>query len=94
MLLWTAVALSGIVAAVLALPILPARHADPVVAMNADVGETTNVADEHPEVVARLKAAAEAARADLGDSLTGAKGKNVRPAGVRGERGRTPQAGS
>ncbi|HEX6961701.1 MAG TPA: sulfatase [Lacipirellula sp.] len=62
--------------------------------LDADVGETTNVADEHPEVVARLKAAAEAARADLGDSLTGVKGKNVRPAGVRGERGRTPQAGS
>jgi len=46
-----------------------------------DVGETTNVAAEHPEVVARLFAAAEAAREDLGDVLTGREGKNVRPPG-------------
>ena len=46
-----------------------------------DIGETKNVADEHPEVVERLKALAEKARADLGDSATKRKGKNVRPAG-------------
>jgi arylsulfatase A-like enzyme len=46
-----------------------------------DVGETTDVAAQHPDVVARLQAAAEAARADLGDSLTGRTGSGVRPAG-------------
>ena len=55
--------------------------------LDADVGETRDVAAEHPEVVARLTAAAEGARDDLGDSLTGRTGKNVRPAGrIRGER--------
>jgi hypothetical protein len=39
-LLWGAVGLSGLVSAVIALPVLPARDAGPVVAMNADVGET------------------------------------------------------
>jgi len=46
-----------------------------------DVGESTNVATEHPEVVKRLQELAESAREDLGDTLTGRKGKNVRPAG-------------
>jgi len=47
-----------------------------------DVGETTNVAQEHPEVVARLSAAAEKARAELGDTLTGrGTGSGVRPPG-------------
>ena len=31
-----------------------------------DIGETTNVADQHPEVVARLKASADAMRKQLG----------------------------
>jgi hypothetical protein len=39
-LLWGAVGLSAVVSAVIALPIVPARHAGPVIAMNADVGET------------------------------------------------------
>jgi hypothetical protein len=46
-----------------------------------DVGETTDVAAEHPDVVARLKQQAEKARATLGDVLTGRKGSEVRPAG-------------
>ena len=46
-----------------------------------DVGETTNVADQYPEVVRRLQALAERARTDLGDRLTGRKGKGVRPPG-------------
>ncbi|HWC88451.1 MAG TPA: sulfatase [Pirellulales bacterium] len=46
-----------------------------------DVGETHDVAAEHPDVVKRLLALAEAARADLGDSLTGRVGSGVRPAG-------------
>src|SRR5262249_18752375 len=46
-----------------------------------DPGETRNVASAHPEIVARLQKLVDAARADLGDSLTGAKGANVRPCG-------------
>lgn len=47
----------------------------------SDVGETRNVVDEHPEVVSRLKALAEAMREELGDSLQNRKGIGVRPAG-------------
>ena len=47
----------------------------------SDPGETNNIAAQHPEVVARLSKFAEAARADLGDSLTGVKGSGCRPAG-------------
>ena len=47
----------------------------------ADVGETTDVAAEHPDVVARLQALAEKAREDLGDSLTGRTGRNLREPG-------------
>ncbi len=46
-----------------------------------DIGETRDVAAEHPDVVARLTKLAESARADLGDTLTGRKGANVRAAG-------------
>ena len=46
-----------------------------------DIGETKNVAGRHPEVVKRLEALAEKARDDLGDSLTGRKGKGNRPPG-------------
>lgn len=49
--------------------------------LDTDVGETTNVAEQHPEVVAKLKVLAEQAREDLGDSLTKRVGKNRRPAG-------------
>lgn len=44
-----------------------------------DIGETTNVADKHPDVVKRLLTLAERAREDLGD--IDRKGKNQRPAG-------------
>jgi arylsulfatase A-like enzyme len=46
-----------------------------------DVGETMNVADQHPEVVERLKHLADEAREDLGDSARKLKGSGVRPAG-------------
>jgi hypothetical protein len=39
-LLWTMVALSGAVSAVIALPLLPAKDAGTVIAVNGDVGET------------------------------------------------------
>ncbi|NLE38316.1 MAG: sulfatase [Pirellulaceae bacterium] len=46
-----------------------------------EVGETTNVADQHPEVVERLKKLAERFRDNLGDAATNRRGKNVRPPG-------------
>jgi arylsulfatase A-like enzyme len=49
--------------------------------LEADVGETTDVAAKHPEVVARLRALAEAAREELGDALTKREGKGVREPG-------------
>jgi arylsulfatase A-like enzyme len=49
--------------------------------LSADVGETTDVAAAHPDVVQRLTELAERARADLGDALTRRPGKNVRPPG-------------
>ncbi len=47
--------------------------------LQADIGETTDVAARHPDVVKRLLALAESARADLGDGSKA--GKNQRPAG-------------
>jgi len=49
--------------------------------MENDCGETTNVAEKHPDVVERLKALGEQARNDLGDALTKRQGKNVREPG-------------
>jgi|LakMenEpi03Aug12_release.lakeMendotaPanAssembly.Ray.scaffolds.fasta_scaffold05100_14 arylsulfatase A-like enzyme len=45
-----------------------------------DVGETQDLASRHPEIVSRLKNAAELMRKQLGDSLTGEKGTANRPA--------------
>ncbi len=49
--------------------------------LNADVNETKNVAAEHPEVVKMLQGLAEQEREELGDSLTGRKGKGTREPG-------------
>jgi len=46
-----------------------------------DIGETTDVQDQHPEVVARLKKLADAARSELGDSATKQKGSGTRQPG-------------
>ena len=46
-----------------------------------DPSETTDVADRHPQVVARLMKLADRARRDLGDSDLGVVGRNVRPVG-------------
>jgi arylsulfatase A-like enzyme len=46
--------------------------------LDADIGEQHNVADRHPEVVERLMALAQKARADLGDMDR--PGRNQRPA--------------
>ncbi len=49
--------------------------------LKEDIGETKNVAEQHPDVVKRLQALAEKARADLGDTLTRRTGNGLRPAG-------------
>jgi arylsulfatase A-like enzyme len=46
-----------------------------------DPGEKTDVAADHPDIVARLEQLAEIARSKLGDALTGREGNEVRPAG-------------
>lgn len=46
-----------------------------------DLAETTNVADEHPEVVRRLMRMIEIGRRELGDSITRSAGTEVRPPG-------------
>ena len=46
-----------------------------------DIGETTDVSADHPQVVADLQTRTAACRRDLGDSATGDEGKNRRPCG-------------
>jgi arylsulfatase A-like enzyme len=47
----------------------------------SDIGETTNVAADHPAVVEYLQKLGDKARADLGDSLRGVKGSGIREPG-------------
>ncbi len=49
--------------------------------LREDIGETTNIYAEHPDIVARLMEKIEACRQDMGDSVTGVAGKSVRPIG-------------
>lgn len=49
--------------------------------LRTDVGETTDVADKHADIVARLTELAERARADLGDAATKRVGSGTRPPG-------------
>lgn len=68
-----------------------ARHGEPVTELydlRADGSETTDVASDHPEVVARLSAVADDHRRDLGDARTGVLGAGVRAIG-RVEHART-----
>jgi arylsulfatase len=58
-----------------------AEQAEALYDLRADPGETKDVAAAHPEVVERLKRLAGPFRAQLGDSLQGVKGAEVRPAG-------------
>jgi len=66
---------------------VPARYTSKKIAqpelydLANDVGETSDVAARHPDVVTRLLAVAEQARALLGDSLTKRQGHGIRPAG-------------
>ncbi len=49
--------------------------------LKADIGETTNVADQHPHVVEELEKYAADIREDLGDRLQQKQGRGVRPVG-------------
>jgi arylsulfatase A len=49
--------------------------------LDADPGERTDVAADHPEVIASFDDAIEQARTSLGDALVGRAGDDVRPAG-------------
>ena len=49
--------------------------------LTADIGETTNVAAEHPEIVKQLEAEGEKAREELGDALTKRPGTGLRAPG-------------
>lgn len=49
--------------------------------LDGDIGETTDLADGNPEVVASLERIAETARAVLGDARLGRVGSEVRPIG-------------
>ena len=49
--------------------------------LEADVGETTNLFERHPDVVRELRDRADACRDDLGDARTGIEGANCRPVG-------------
>ena len=54
----------------------PARLYD----LEADLGESTNLINDHPNIVKSILALANEAREDLGDRNT--KGKGTRPAGL------------
>lgn len=49
--------------------------------LEADPGETSDVADRHPDVVGELRAIARRARRELGDRLGDVRGEGVRPPG-------------
>ena len=53
--------------------------------LETDVGETADVKDRHPEVVAAIQKLAGAIREDLGDSARKIKGAGTRPAGQLAE---------
>ncbi len=65
---------------------LPARYSQKntelaLFDLDADPGETTNCAEDHPEVVMRLQQLADVARQELGDRAKNRTGSGVRPVG-------------
>ena len=46
-----------------------------------DIGESKNIANQHPDVVGTMQKLADAMRKNLGDSTKKINGKGVRPAG-------------
>ena len=49
--------------------------------LESDIGETTNLYDQHPDIVADLRAKIDACRKDIGDAAAGIEGENIRPSG-------------
>lgn len=49
--------------------------------LETDVGETTDLSEQFPDVVAQLEAKMAECRQDLGDASTGVAGQNLRPVG-------------
>lgn len=49
--------------------------------LETDPGETTNIIDQRPDIVASLDKLVEVCRKDLGDNATGTSGENCRPVG-------------
>ena len=49
--------------------------------LETDPGETTDVKERNPDVVARIRKLADTMRRDLGDSATNTKGSGIRPPG-------------
>jgi len=49
--------------------------------LQEDIGETHDLSAEHPDIVRKLTALADKIREDIGDSVKGITGKNVRPHG-------------
>ncbi|MDA0841284.1 MAG: hypothetical protein O2857_26250 [Planctomycetota bacterium] len=49
--------------------------------LEADIGETENVHDMHPDVVKDLLSKIQACREDIGDGAAGVEGANCRPVG-------------
>jgi len=47
-----------------------------------DIAETTDIAAANPDIVRRMEQLLEACRRDIGDTLTGVEGANIRPAGI------------
>ncbi|MEY4191027.1 MAG: Arylsulfatase, partial [Planctomycetota bacterium] len=46
--------------------------------LDTDISESKNVADQNPEVVKKLQMLGDKIREELGDSLTGKKGSQLR----------------
>jgi hypothetical protein len=51
--------------------------------LKKDIGETTDIKDQHPEIVAKLEVYAEGIRKELGDGKI--QGSGLRPAGKLAE---------
>ena len=58
-----------------------ARRCESCTISKTDLGETRNVAADHPEIVRDLEARAAAMREDIGDAALGIAGRNCRPVG-------------
>ena len=49
--------------------------------LSIDISETINLANDYPDVVAKIQALGDEIRSELGDALTGIKGTGQRSSG-------------